>query len=78
MDGKCLNNDAILVSGGVINVVSDFGILLTPLVLISRLQMPRAKKIGVSAVFTTGFLHVSDSFRLRWSKLTSTALVLRA
>lgn len=58
IEGKCVDNDAIIVTGGVINVVSDFGILLIPLVSIGRLQMPRAKKIGVSAVFATGFLHV--------------------
>lgn len=61
VDGKCLNNDAIIVSGGAINVVSDFGILLIPIVSIGHLQMPRAKKIGVLAVFATGFLQVLAS-----------------
>ena len=78
IDGKCLDNDAIIVTGGVINVVSDFGILLIPLVSIGRLQMPRAKKIGVMAVFATGFLQVLDSFRQHCSKLTFTVLVFRA
>lgn len=78
VDGKCLDNDAILVCGGIVNVVTDFVILLIPLVLIGRLQMPRAKKIGISAVFATGFLHVYDSFQLHCSKLTFTVLVLQA
>lgn len=78
IDGKCLDNDAILVGGGVVNLVSDFGILFIPLVLITRLQMPRAKKIGVSAVFATGFLHVFGSFNFDFSMLISTALVFQA
>lgn len=45
-------------AGGAINVVSDFAILLLPMVLISRLHMPLRKKIGVSAIFATGFLQV--------------------
>lgn len=58
IDGHCINNDAVIVTGGVINVISDFGILLIPLVCIGRLHMPWVKKIGVSAVFATGFLQV--------------------
>lgn len=57
--GRCLDNERVFVAGGAINVVSDFAILLLPVVLISRLQMPLKKKIGVSAIFATGFLQVS-------------------
>lgn len=59
LPGHCLNNERVFVAGGAINVVSDFAILLLPVVLISRLQMPLKKKIGVSAIFATGFLYVS-------------------
>lgn len=58
LPGHCLNNERVFVAGGAINVVSDFAILLLPVVLISRLQMPMKKKIGVSAIFATGFLQV--------------------
>ena len=58
VDGHCLNNDAVIVTGGVINVISDFAILLIPLVCIGRLQMPLNRKIGISAVFATGLLQV--------------------
>lgn len=61
VEGKCINNDVVLVTGGVMNVVTDFAILLLPLVSIIRLQMPLPRKIGVSAVFATGFLHVPYS-----------------
>lgn len=59
LPGHCLNNDAVLITGGVVNVVTDWAILLIPLFWIGRLQMPLVKKIGVLAVFATGFLHVS-------------------
>ncbi len=39
-------------------MVSDFTILLLPIISISHLQMRLTRKIGVSAVFATGFLYV--------------------
>ncbi|KAL9041315.1 MAG: hypothetical protein Q9180_001356 [Flavoplaca navasiana] len=39
-----------------INVVSDFYILLIPLAAISSLQLPKKRKVGLFAVFFTGFL----------------------
>lgn len=39
-------------------MVSDFTILLLPIVEVWRLQMSRQRKIGVSAVFATGLLYV--------------------
>lgn len=59
LPGHCLNNDAVLITGGVVNVVTDWTILSIPFFLIGRLQMPLLKKIGVLAVFATGFLQVT-------------------
>lgn len=59
LPGHCLNNDALLITGGVVNVVTDWAILSIPLFSIGRLQMPLLKKIGVLAVFATGFLQVT-------------------
>ncbi|KAL8938384.1 MAG: hypothetical protein Q9211_003233 [Gyalolechia sp. 1 TL-2023] len=39
-----------------INVVDDFYILLIPLTAISNLQLPPKKKLGLLAIFFTGFL----------------------
>ena len=39
-------------------MVSDFTILLLPIVEVWRLQMSKHRKIGVSAVFATGLLYV--------------------
>ena len=59
LPGHCLNNDAVLITGGVVNIVTDWAILSIPLFLIGRLQMPLLKKIGLLAVFATGFLQVT-------------------
>ena len=56
--GHCINNEEVFVAGGTINVVSDFTILLLPIVEVWRLQMSIQRKIGVSAVFATGLLYV--------------------
>ncbi|KAL8710814.1 MAG: hypothetical protein Q9220_004617 [cf. Caloplaca sp. 1 TL-2023] len=39
-----------------INVVSDFYILLIPLTAVSNLQLPPKRKLGLLAIFFTGFL----------------------
>ena len=45
-------NDAI----GAFNVFSDIYILCIPLTAISRLRLPRGKKIGVMVIFLSGIL----------------------
>lgn len=42
---------------GVLNVVLDLFILITPIASVARLHMSRQKKLGVLAVFATGFLY---------------------
>lgn len=56
--GHCINNEEVFVAGGTINVISDFTILLLPIVEVWRLHMSTQRKIGVSAVFATGLLYV--------------------
>ena len=52
---KCSNKLNVLdIVISTINIISDFYILILPLVVISRLQMPLNRKLGVSAVFATG------------------------
>ena len=41
------------------NLVLDVFILVLPLLGISKLQLPPKRKIGVAAVFFTGFLYVT-------------------
>lgn len=53
MCGNKLITTALVVSA--INIISDFYILLLPLLVISRLQMRKSRKISVASVFATGF-----------------------
>ena len=41
---------------GAFNVVSDVYLLCLPIAVVSRLQLPWRKKLGVSAIFLTGLL----------------------
>ncbi|KAL8955576.1 MAG: hypothetical protein Q9193_006627, partial [Seirophora villosa] len=44
------------VAQGTINLVSDFYLLVVPIPAVLALQLPKKKKIGVIAIFMTGFL----------------------
>lgn len=54
--GTCINVDAAYIMYGVVNVFSDFLILLWPVPFIRRLQVPLRKKIALCLVFSAGFL----------------------
>ena len=54
--GHCLQTNANGLSSCAINIVSDFSILLLPLGIIWKLQMPIKRKFGLSAVFALGLL----------------------
>ena len=54
--GRCVNIGILVITTGAINVISDFSILMLPLSSIWGLQMPRKRKIALSAVFATGLL----------------------
>lgn len=55
-NGHCFNINAVNITSAAINCFSDFVILLLPQGVIWRLQMPFRRKLGVSAIFLTGFL----------------------
>lgn len=44
------------VAQGTINLLSDFYLLVVPIPAVLALQLPKKKKIGVIAIFMTGFL----------------------
>lgn len=52
--GTCFSLHQLGISSGIINVISDFAILLLPLQKIWRLQMPWQKKWRILAVFAVG------------------------
>ena len=54
---RCIDLAAALLSSSAINLISDFTILVLPILGISKLQMPLRRKIGVAAIFLTGALY---------------------
>lgn len=53
-DGRCFNRDAIDRTTGIFNCLSDFAILILPMVPIFKLQLPLKKKIMMVTIFATG------------------------
>jgi hypothetical protein len=56
IDGVCIDPLAVTLAAGVINLVTDVGILVAPMFAIWRLQMPIKRKLGVGSVFGVGLL----------------------
>ena len=52
--GYCFDGDATYMASGMFNVVSDFAILILPILPILRLQLPLKRKLMMLAVFATG------------------------
>ncbi|KAI0532163.1 hypothetical protein GGR58DRAFT_192342 [Xylaria digitata] len=74
VDGICINTNASIIATSAINVVSDFSILLVPIIAIWQLQLPLKAKLGVATVFGIGILaNVTSIVRLYYSvELTRT------
>jgi hypothetical protein len=56
--GRCIGSVQNYTAVATWNVLSDFSMLIFPLVTIWNLQIPVERKISISAVFATGFLYV--------------------
>ena len=54
--GHCASLQDITVATGILNILSDFAIVVAPIPLILRLQLRPAKMAGLLAVIATGFL----------------------
>lgn len=68
MPGHCLSRHYLGVASGIMNVISDFSILILPLPIIWRLQMSWDKKSRVFAVFGVGlFACIASILRLVYS-----------
>lgn len=55
-NGHCIDINATVAASAIVNCLSDFVILLLPQGVIWRLRVPLRRKVGVSAIFLTGFL----------------------
>ena len=54
--GKCGNQTAAFAAVGVVDLLTDLLILVLPLPMVVRLQVSRANKIGLVAIFGAGVL----------------------
>ncbi|KAL8913539.1 MAG: hypothetical protein Q9172_007261 [Xanthocarpia lactea] len=78
MTPKCRNGAQDYgVAHGAINVLSDFYILIIPIPAVLSLKMPMEKKIGVIAIFMTGFFIVEMNVGLMVACMPSVATVFK-
>ena len=54
--GHCINTRAAYLSNGILNAATDFAILVLPMPSLWKLQMPIARKISATIVFSAGSL----------------------
>ncbi|PVH98374.1 hypothetical protein DM02DRAFT_468466, partial [Periconia macrospinosa] len=63
--GHCINNPALIVSSGILNLLSDVLIFVLPQKMIWGLKISRRKRVGVVIIFATGVVGcVCGAFRL--------------
>lgn len=62
--GTCGNTMANCIAGAAINVFTDLVILLLPMPIIWRLQIPTRSKLSLSFIFGLGFMYVPHLFLL--------------
>ena len=54
--GHCLDVNVLYLASACFNMISDVAMLSVPIYLICHLQISTQRKMGVSAIFATGFL----------------------
>lgn len=58
LSSRCRDSMIMTYVQGIFNIVSDLYVLVVPLPVVWKLQLPLRKKIGVSALFMSGLLSV--------------------
>jgi hypothetical protein len=58
-EGKCMDQQAILMSHAIMNIVLDVVVIALPLPTLLRLKLGRDKKVGVCVMFVIGILWVT-------------------
>ncbi|KAI9682138.1 MAG: hypothetical protein M1817_000192 [Caeruleum heppii] len=54
--GSCINQPAVYLANGILNVISDIAILILPMPMVWQLHIPKRQKFGVGLMFATGSL----------------------
>ncbi len=60
-NAQCLNKKDLTVVPGILNIITDFAILILPLPIIWNLQIGRWRKVALTGVFGLGGLYVSHA-----------------
>ena len=68
LPGSCLSFEAVWFFNASMNIATDVSLLLLPMPLLSKLQLPRMQKLALMGVFAIGILYVSQT-ALEWSKV---------
>lgn len=63
--GKCMNTKAFFIGSAVLNIVSDFAVLLLPIPMVMGLKINTRKKIALISLFSLGGLYVLYLTRLQ-------------
>ncbi|CAG8904104.1 unnamed protein product [Penicillium egyptiacum] len=72
LPGNCLSFETVWFFNASMNIITDIALLVLPMPLISKLQLPRTQKIALMGVFAIGILVVVTSI-LRLSSLREVA-----
>ena len=54
--GSCINVAKILAIHGGLNIATDIAMLILPVIMVWKLQLPRKEKIALAGLFMTGTL----------------------
>src|SRR5436190_884766 len=54
--GSCLEVSKILAVHGGLNIATDIAMLILPVVMVRKLQLPRREKVALAGLFMTGTL----------------------
>lgn len=61
--GSCINWVKIAVFSSAMNALTDFVLLVLPLIILRNLRLPKRQKVGVVLVLMTGGLYVNSIIR---------------
>lgn len=56
--GRCVNRTMTLMAAALVNIVGELALLLVPMPILMKLQMPRMQKFGLFCMFAVGMLYV--------------------
>jgi len=54
IDGKCADTTKAFLSAGIINLLIDVVVIILPMPMLWKLQIPLGKKLAITAMFSMG------------------------